>query len=127
MPKKSAPAGLYHDGTTPKPLSGLGRAGVTLWNAIHGEYQLDDEPSLEILRSACECADRADAAKREVARDGMTVESRTGSLRPHPALAVEATFRGLVLRHLNALGVNTEAKHDGPGRPARKTISPFLT
>jgi hypothetical protein len=32
-----------------------------------------------------------------------------------------------VLRHLNSLGINTEAKHDGPGRPARKSVSPFLS
>jgi phage terminase small subunit len=127
MPRKPKTTGLYTDGTAPKAPSGLDRAGRKLWDAILGEYDITDEASLEILRSACECADRAEAAKREVARDGMTVESKTGSLRPHPALAVEATFRGLMLRHLNALAVNTEPKHDGPGRPARKTISPFLT
>jgi hypothetical protein len=127
MPRNSTSTGLYHDGTAPKPPSGLGRAGGRLWAAIHSEYDITDEPSLAILRSACECADRAESAKAEVERDGLTVSSKTGSLRPHPALAVEATFRGLVLRHLNALGVNTEAKNDGPGRPARKTISPFLT
>ena len=92
MPQNPKSTGLYHDGTAPKAPSGLGRAGVSLWDAIHGEYQIDDEPSRQVLRSACECIDRAEAAKVEVSRDGMTVQSNAGSLRPHRALAVEATF-----------------------------------
>ena len=97
---------------------------MTLWKAIHSEYQIDDQPSLEVLRSACECVDRAEAAKAEVQRDGMTASSATGSLRPHPALAVEAQFRGLMLRHLNNLGINAEPPR-APGRPPTKTVSPF--
>jgi hypothetical protein len=127
MPKNPKSTGLYHDGTAPKAPSGIGRAGAMLRDAIHGEYQIDDEPSRQVLRSACECIDRAEAAEAEVLRDGMTVQSKTGSLRPHPALAVEATFRGLMLRHLNSLGINTEAKHDGPGQPPSRGINPFLS
>jgi hypothetical protein len=125
MPRKSDKIVPLRDGTSPEPPAGLGSHGIALWCAVHGEYRIDDAPGLEILRGACEAIDRAEAAKAEVLRDGMTVERKTSSLRPHPALAVEYSLRGLALRHLNSLGVNAEPKRDRPGRPPVKSTSPF--
>lgn len=125
MPKKSAKIVALHEGTRPEPPAGLGSHGVALWRTITAEYVIDDAPGLEILRGACEAIDRAETAKAEVLRDGMTVTNATGSLRPHPALAVEHSFRGLALRHLTSLGVNAEPKRDRPGRPPAKGSNPF--
>jgi hypothetical protein len=76
FPKKLKQTGYYHDGTAPEPPAGLGCAGVRLWNAVHSEYEIADEPSgsaecLRMYRPRRGC-------KAEVLLDGMTVQSKTG-------------------------------------------------
>lgn len=67
----------------------ISAAAKKLWNQILTEYQFDDAAGLVILRTALEAFDRAQAARKAINKDGMTVKGRDGQIRSHPLLTVE--------------------------------------
>jgi len=58
---------------------------------------------LEVLRKALEASDRADEAGELLRRDGLTITDRYGTVKAHPACAVELNNRNAFLRLLEAL------------------------
>jgi hypothetical protein len=85
--------------TGPQPPRKLGEHGLKLWNAVQGEYRIDDIGGVEILAQVCAALDRAEALAAQIAIDGETVMTKAG-LREHP---------GFVCRNLQRLGLNVEA------------------
>ena len=67
-----------------KPTPHLSAAAKRLWNDIFTEYSIDDAPGMAILRAALESFDRAQAARKAINKDGMTVTGRDGQVRNHP-------------------------------------------
>ena len=85
------------------------------------------------LAVACETWDRAQAARAQLAREGLTVPGREGGIRPHPCVAIERDARLAVARLVRELDLYTEpppSDRIGPpaifsnrGSRARKTQS----
>ena len=95
----------------PKHLEASGRA---LWAAVAGHYVLEPH-HLRILQAAAECADRAEAARVAVDRDGLMVDSPRYGSKSHPLLTVERDQRTLMARLVRDLGLDLEDVK--PSRP----------
>lgn len=68
-----------------------------------------------ILTKACECLDRAEKAREEVAKDGLTIKDRYGSLKAHPAVKIEIDAKNTARLLLRELGLDLEPPEPGRG------------
>jgi P27 family predicted phage terminase small subunit len=84
------------------PPEHLGTAGRRLWRELHAEHTFA-EHERELVRRACEAADRADQAREIVEREGVVAVDRYGQTRVHPAVVVEKDSRAAIARLLSAL------------------------
>jgi hypothetical protein len=91
----------------PPPPHKLQRHGLRLWNAILGDFQIEDPAGREILLQACIGLDRAEALAKQIALDGASIRTRTGP-RVHPAIKEELAARSFAMRMLRALGLDSE-------------------
>jgi P27 family predicted phage terminase small subunit len=101
----------------PKPPRHLRKPGKELWTAIQRDFRVEDAAGLALLLAACESRDRAEAAREEIARAGMTFVDSKGHPRPHPLLVVERDSRAACVSALRALGLDAEPVGE-VGRPA---------
>ena len=101
-----------------KPPTHLSAAAKKLWHDIFTEYAIDDAAGMAILRAALESFDRAQAARKSIDKDGMTVTGRDGQVRNHPLLTVERDNRAAFLAGLKARNLDLEPLRDSPGRPS---------
>ena len=92
----------------PKPSRKLGQHGANLWKAVTTEYVIADSAGIEMLTSACQQLDRAEALREAIDRDGEVIRSKAG-LREHPGLKHELAARSFVVRTLARLGLDIEA------------------
>jgi hypothetical protein len=90
-----------------------------IFRAVAAEYQIEDVAGLRILRVALESFDRAQAARKQINKDGMCFRDRYGQLKPHPLLAAERDSRAAFLSGLKALNLDVEPIK-GIGRPSGK-------
>ena len=93
--------------TPPAPPRTLGPAGQDLWARVQAEYLVADCGGIELLAQCCEAADRVQELAECIARDGKTIQTKTG-LRAHPALRDELSNRAFVVTTLRRLGVTDE-------------------
>jgi phage terminase small subunit len=63
---------------------------------------------LKILQAACEAWDRAQLARIAVASQGLTFTDAGGTIRAHPAVAVERDSRTLFARLVRELNLDEE-------------------
>src|SRR5712692_8336271 len=70
----------------PEPPKHLSAALKRFWTHVVGGFELESH-HLQLLEQACSQLDRADRARRQLAKDGDFVQGRYG-LRAHPAVAV---------------------------------------
>jgi phage terminase small subunit len=89
--------------TKTTPPSHLGATGKALWTSLFRDYEIGDGAGLALLRAAAEAADRAEGARLEIKRDGITVADRFGQRKPHPSIATERDARGQMIAALRAL------------------------
>jgi P27 family predicted phage terminase small subunit len=75
------------------------------------------EHHLRLLQLACEAWDRAQEAREQLGRDGLTVPGREGGLRAHPAVAIERDSRLAVARLVRELDLDVEP-------PASERVAP---
>lgn len=94
--------------TTPKAPGHLGPAGRKLWKRLLDEYEIDDPAGLTLLQSACESADRIEAARKSIEEAGVVVRDRFGELRSNPACAIEHAAKMQLVRALRALRLAPE-------------------
>ena len=78
------------------------------WRVVAEEWVLDAH-HLKLLAMAARAWDRCEAARAQVARDGMMVESKRYGPKPHPLLAVERDARLQFLRCVRTLGLDEAA------------------
>jgi hypothetical protein len=102
--------------TASQPPRTLGDPGLSLWNRITSEYQIEDCGGLEMLAQACQALDRAETLRSEIERDGEVLRLQ-GTVRDHPALKHELANRAFVVRTLVRLGLNFEPVRPSVGRP----------
>jgi hypothetical protein len=97
----------------------LGKAGLRLWRAVVGEYDLADAGGVELLCLACQALDRAEACRVQIDRDGEMVRTKTGA-REHCLLKAELANRAYVSRAISRLGIDGETAKP-IGRPGIKS------
>jgi hypothetical protein len=111
-----SPSRLNPAATPSQPPRTLGDRGLSLWNRITSEYQIEDCGGLEMLAQACQALDRAETLRSEIERDGEVLRLQ-GTVRDHPALKHELANRAFVVRTLVRLGLNFEPVRPSVGRP----------
>lgn len=83
------PLTLVAPGSTgTQPPRKLGSAGAALWDAVTGEYRVEDAGGIELLMQACLASDRVEALAAAIDADGEIIRTRTGA-RVHPGLKDE--------------------------------------
>jgi phage terminase small subunit len=100
-----------------KPPVHLTKEAKIIWRDILKEYEIDDAAGLRILRVALESFDRAQSARKEIDRLGMTIKDKAGQVKMNPLLPVERDNRAAFLAGLKALNLDLEPLRDKPGRP----------
>jgi hypothetical protein len=116
------PLTLVTPGTTgASPPRKLGRHGMALWNAVTGEYRIDDAGGVELLTQACLASERVEALAAQIDADGEILHTRTGP-RSHPGLKDEIALRAFIVRTIERLGLNFEAVRPSSGRPPGRGV-----
>ena len=95
------------DGTSLSPPGTLGETGGNLWQTIMTEYDIRDSGGREMLRQACEAADRVDEFSTIIKRDGAVVSTKHRP-KDHPLIKHELAARSFVVRSLHRLGLDVE-------------------
>jgi hypothetical protein len=85
----------------------LGKVGKALWHDIVILYEFGDRASYETLYQACAAADRAEACRAQIEKDGLTIETK-GVVRDHPLIKHELAARSFCTRSLARLGLDLE-------------------
>jgi P27 family predicted phage terminase small subunit len=83
----------------------LSAAGRALWTRLQGEYDVRDAAGLAVLEQAMRSWERAEEARRQLDKEGVTFKDRWGQRRPHPAVPVERDARAAFLQAIKQLGV----------------------
>ena len=78
--------------TKPKPAGHLSLAGKKLWKSLHDGHVIDDPAGIALLDSLCSAFDRAEAARKILATEGMIIDGRQGA-KPHPCVMIEHNAR----------------------------------
>lgn len=103
------------------PPEHLSERAVELWTGVVDDYELGAH-QVELLRRACEAADRADEARKLLEAEGLMCQDRYGQLRPHPAAAIERDSRIAEARLLRELALEPGPAEENP-RPPRTGAS----
>jgi phage terminase small subunit len=93
----------------PDPPQPLGPAGLQLWQAIQGEYNIIDQGGITMLLVGCLAYDRAERLRACIDADGDVIHTRSGVPKAHPAIKDEIGCRAQVMRAIEKLGLNYEA------------------
>ena len=92
----------------PKPPNHLRDPGRAYWQAVTGEFALEDH-HLAILQTACEALDRAAEAREVIEKVGVLIVPKGGGMaRANPATRIEKDSMLLFLRAQAALGLDVE-------------------
>jgi hypothetical protein len=110
--------------TSLAPPANLDKTGATLWRSVMAEYDIRDSGGREILRQACEAADRVCEFSAAIERDGPLLRVK-GGVRDHPLLKHELAARAFITRSLHRLGLDVEAVK-AVGRPPGPTQNHLL-
>jgi phage terminase small subunit len=106
--------------TEQQPPSHLSLSAREWWAATVEAYVLQ-EHHLRLLQLALEAWDRAQAAREQLDREGLTVAGSQG-VRPHPCIAIERDSRLAVARLLRELDLDVE-----PPRGERNAPPPIFS
>ena len=79
----------------------------SLFRSITAAYLMEPH-DLAVLVVGLEALDRANAARRAIDADGLTVLDRFGQARPHPLLTAEVQARSQFLAGMKQLGLDYE-------------------
>jgi hypothetical protein len=99
--------------TSPEPPVDLADAGRRLWSSVLDDFELG-EHEVQLLVSACRCADTIEGLDALVAQEGLMSESSQGS-RVHPAVVEARSQRLAFARLLAALNVPLGAAEGASG------------
>jgi hypothetical protein len=100
-----------------EPPAQLKETGRDLWLRIHRDFVVDDAHGLEALYQVCVASDRAQECAEAIARDGVTIKTRSG-LRDHPLIRHETQMRSFICRSLARMGFDVVAPRAELGRPS---------
>ena len=86
----------------------LSAASKALYRGIVADYVLEPWHT-RLLTEALGSLDRAEQARTQLDRDGLTCVTRLGELKAHPLVLVERDARGTFGRLMKQLGLDLEA------------------
>jgi P27 family predicted phage terminase small subunit len=92
---------------TMDPPAHLSASARQWWQTAVETFVLQ-EHHLRLLQLVCEAWDRAQAAREQLQREGLTVAGREGGIRPHPCVAIERDSRLAVARLVRELDLDVE-------------------
>ena len=101
------------DTKTPKPPSHLSTAAKAWWRGVVEGWDGLESHHLKLLTLAAQAWDRAEEARRIIAKEGLTYSDRFGAPRRHPAVAVESESRAAFARLIRQLSLDESE----PGYP----------
>ena len=81
------------------------------WRSIVTDFYLEAH-HVRLLQGCCESWDRAETARRRVAKEGVFVEDRFGKPKAHPGVDVERKARDQFRFLLRELGLDVSAPGD---------------
>ena len=102
--------------TLPPPPAHLSPSAAQWWEATVAAYVLHQH-HLRLLQLACEAWDRGQAAREQLAAEGLTVASAHGGVRPHPCVAIERDARLGFARLVRELDLDVEPPASSDIRP----------
>src|SRR5262245_62668787 len=91
--------------TSISPPRKLGILGLSLWQSIMSEYQIEDRGGIELLMQCCEAADRIGRLGERIDVDGEMIETCKGP-KVHAGVKEEVGGRAVIWRTLERLGLN---------------------
>ncbi len=91
----------------PQPPKHFSAEAREWWRRIVGDYELEEQ-HLKLLQLAAEAWDRAQQARRLLARQGLTYRDRFGKPRKHPGVSIEEGARLAFARLLRELDLEGE-------------------
>jgi len=103
---------------TRKPPAYLKRDGRAWFKAIAQEYVLTSAAEWELLGQAAAILDRLRECAAQIAKDGLTVATAAGGLKPHPCANLERDCKTLFARLCRELRLHDPADDDD-ARPPR--------
>ena len=74
------------------------------YRRINRRYALQEQHR-RVLIAACEAHDRSHQARELLERDGITINTRHGEVKVHPAVAIERDSRIAFMRAIRELGL----------------------
>jgi len=89
-----------------KPPNYLSAQAKRIWTKIIETYEIEDIAALTILKTACDSFDRAEKARKQLDKEGITVTDRWGQQKSHPAASIERDARAQFLAALKALRID---------------------
>jgi P27 family predicted phage terminase small subunit len=105
-----------------KPPRHLKAATRRWWTAVVTDWQLE-EHHVRLLTAAAEAWDRYQMARDLIAREGLTVPTKAGGPRLHPAVRVETDSRLAFARLLRELDLDVTAPAESKRPPALRSIA----
>ncbi|WP_199192757.1 P27 family phage terminase small subunit [Allosphingosinicella deserti] len=102
----------------PEPPTHLSASAVEWWCAVMRDYTLEPH-HLRLLQAACEAWDRMGQARDALAaHGGLTFTDERGTIRAHPAVAMERDARVAFARLVRELDLDAGAPSEAPRPPA---------
>jgi P27 family predicted phage terminase small subunit len=92
------------------------------WESVTSTWELA-EHHVRLLTLAAESWDRCGEAREQIARDGLTVETKAGGPRLHPCVRVETDSRLAFARLLRELDLDISPPAESKRPPALRSIA----
>lgn len=106
------------DSNLPKPPDHLSPEAAQWWRDTLTEYALEPH-HLRLLQGACEAWDRMQQARKAIAdHGGLTFTDERGTIRAHPAVAMERDARVALARLIRELDLDGGTPGEGKRPPA---------
>jgi P27 family predicted phage terminase small subunit len=106
--------------TAPKHLTAQTRAWFL---QVVSEWRLDTH-HVKLLQLAAESWDRGQQARRQIAREGITVRTRDGGRKRHPAVAIEEQCRIAFTRLTRELDLDLDGPKEASRPPMLRSVRP---
>ena len=94
----------------PKPPAHLSEAARTWYHEVTEEFELCPH-ELKLLKLAAEAFDEAEAAREQLSRDGLTVETKHG-VKAHPCVGIRRDARIAFARLCRELDLGEETARE---------------
>ena len=98
----------------PPPPDHLSEQMKSWWRQVMADYVLDQH-HLRLLEFACDSFDRMVQAREVLRKEGLTIDTRDGAKKRHPAADVERDSRTSFLRAVRELDLDADPPKETPG------------